>query len=150
MAEESKRYFAPHEVEALLPELTETMGRLMDIHGELGEVRAALHQEQHRIMLAGGGILDQETWREGTRRLEELTRQIQEGIAAIVKLGGVPKDLGLGLVDFPSLLNDQEVNLCWRLGETTIDFWHGLDEGYAGRKSIDQDFLQRHKGGKPN
>ncbi len=137
MAEELKRYFAPHEVEALIPELTEIMRRLMDTHGRLGEVRAALHQEQHRIMLAGGGILDQATWRERTRRLEELTRQVHEGIAAIVKLGGVPKDLGMGLVDFPSLLNDQEVNLCWRLGETTINFWHGLDEGYAGRKPLE-------------
>ena len=137
MAEELKTYFTPHEVEALIPELTEIMRRLMDTHGELGEVRAALHQEQHRIMLAGGGLLDQATWREDTRRVEELTRQVQEGIAAIVELGGVPKDLGTGLVDFPSLMNDQEVNLCWRFGETTIDFWHGLDEGYAGRKPLE-------------
>ncbi len=137
MAEELKRYFTPHEVERLIPELAKIMGRLMDTHGELGEVRAALHQEQHRIMLAGGGILDQEAWRARTRRLEELTRQVQEGIAAIVKLGGVPKDLGMGLVDFPSLMSDREVNLCWRFGETTIDFWHGLDEGYAGRKPLE-------------
>ena len=137
MAEESKKYFTPHEVEALIPELTEIVGRLMDTHGELGEVRAALRQEQHRIMLVGGGILDQETWRERTRRLEELTRQVQQGIGAILKLGGVPKDLGMGLVDFPYLVNDQEVNLCWRFGETTIEFWHGLDEGYTGRKPLE-------------
>ena len=137
MVEESKKYFTPHEVEALIPELTEIVGRLMDTHGELGEVRAALRQEQHRIMLAGGGILDQEIWRERTRRLEELTRQVQQGIGAILKLGGVPKDLGMGLVDFPYLVNDQEVNLCWRFGETTIEFWHGLDEGYTGRKPLE-------------
>lgn len=137
MAEESKKYFTPHEVEALIPELTEIVGRLMGTHGELGEVRAALHQEQHRIMLAGGAILDQETWRERTRRLEQLTRQAQEGIGAVVKLGGVPKDLGMGLVDFPYLVNDQEVNLCWRFGETTVEFWHGLDEGYAARKPLE-------------
>ena len=137
MVEESKKYFTPHEVEALIPELTEIVGRLMDTHGELGEVRAALRQEQHRIMLAGGGILDQETWRERTRRLEELTRQVQQGIGAILKLGGVPKDLGMGLVDFPYLVNDQEVNICWRFGETAIEFWHGLDEGYTGRKPLE-------------
>ncbi|MGH7262439.1 MAG: DUF2203 domain-containing protein [Candidatus Rokuibacteriota bacterium] len=137
MAEESKKYFTPHEVEALIPDLTEIVGRLMDTHGELGEIRAALRQEQHRIMLSGGGILDQETWRERTRRLEELTRQVQRGIGAVVNLGGVPKDLGMGLVDFPYLVNDQEVNLCWRFGETTIEFWHGLDEGYTGRKPLE-------------
>ena len=136
MADESKKYFTPDEVEALIPELTEIMGRLMSTHDEQHEVRAALHEEQHRIMLVGGGILDRETWRERARRLDELTRQAEEGVAAIVKLGGVPKDLGIGLVDFPFLLNDREVNLCWRFGETKINFWHDLDEGYAGRKPL--------------
>ena len=42
----------------------------------------------------------------------------------------------MGLVDFPCLMNDREVNLCWRFGETKINFWHGLDEGYTGRKPL--------------
>jgi len=134
--EESKRYFTPGEVEALIPELTRIMGRLMDIHSEVKQIRSMLHDEQGRITAAGGGILDQAAWRERTQRLEELTREIQQGIAAIVNLGGVPKDLGMGLVDFPYRLGDQEVNLCWRFGETKIRFWHGLEEGYAGRKPL--------------
>ena len=132
----SKRYFMPYQVEALIPELTEIMGRLIEMQSEMQEIRSGFRQEQHRIAMAGGGILDRETWRERTRRLEELTRQLQEGIAAVVTLGGVPKDLGTGLVDFPHLMNDQEVNLCWRFGETKISFWHGLDEGYAARKPL--------------
>lgn len=136
MAEEPKQYFRPDVVEALIPELTAIMGRLMDVQQEVEELRLVLREEQHRIMAAGGGILDQATWRESTRRLEGLARQIQAGFAAIVKLGGVPKDLTMGLVDFPHLLGDQEVNLCWRFGETKINFWHGLDEGYAGRRPL--------------
>jgi len=137
VAGKPKKYFAPDEVEALIPELTEIMGRLMETRGELTEVRAALQQEQHRIMLAGGGLLDQEAWRERAHRLEELTRQAQDGIAAIARMGGVPKDLGKGLVDFPTLRNGREVNLCWCFGETKINFWHGLDEGYSGRKPLE-------------
>lgn len=136
MDEESKKYFTPDEVEALIPELTRIMGQLMHAHSELLSIRAALHEEQRRITMAGGGILDQTTWRERTQQLEELTREIQRGLATIVNLGGAPKDLGMGLVDFPSLLDNQEVNLCWRFGETEIRFWHGQDEGYAGRKPL--------------
>lgn len=136
MAEVPKRYFTPREVEALIPELTRTIGRLMDAHGELRQIRSVLREEQRRIMAAGGGLLDRESWRERTQRLEELTREIRDGIAAIVNLGGVPKDLGMGLVDFPYILDDREVNLCWRFGETKIRFWHGLDEGYVGRKPL--------------
>ena len=136
MEGEPKKYFTPGEVEVLIPGLTQIMGRLIDAHQEATQIRQILQEEQHRIMVAGGGILDREIWRERTQRLEELTHKIQEGIGVIVELGGVPKDLGMGFVDFPSLMDDQEVNLCWRFGETKIRFWHGLDEGYAGRKPL--------------
>lgn len=130
------RYFTPEEVEALIPQLTEIVGPLMDLHGEVLRLRAALRLEQRRIMVSGGGMLDRDAWRDRSRRIEELSRDIQEGIAAIMKLGGVPKDLETGLVDFPHLMGDHEVNLCWRFAETQIGFWHGLDEGYAARKPL--------------
>lgn len=130
------RYFTPEEVEALIPQLTEIVGPLMDLHGEVLRLRAALRLEQRRIMVSGGGMLDRDAWRDRSRRIEELSRDIQEGIAAIMKLGGVPKDLETGLVDFPHLMGDHEVNLCWRFAETQIGFWHGLDEGYASRKPL--------------
>jgi hypothetical protein len=133
---EEKKYFTPEEVEALIGELTRLMGELSDAHSESVQIRSALHEEQRRITLSGGGILDQELWRERRRRLEEAIDRVQEGLAAIQKLGGVPKGLELGLVDFPHLMDDHEVNLCWRFGETRIRFWHGLDEGYAGRKPL--------------
>ena len=49
------------------------------------------------------------------------------------------KDLATGLVDFPAVLKNEEVYLCWRLGEDRIRFYHGQDEGFAGRKPIDPD-----------
>jgi hypothetical protein len=48
------------------------------------------------------------------------------------------RDLDLGLVDFPSLLEGEEVCLCWKLGEERIAFWHGIEEGFAGRKPLDE------------
>jgi hypothetical protein len=134
--DEPKKYFTPREVEALIPELTRVMSGLMDAHREAQQVRSVLQGEQRRVMMSGGAVLDRATWGAKSRRLEALTHQIQDGIAAIVNMGGVPKDLGLGLVDFPYLQNGEEVNLCWRFGETRIGFWHGLDEGYAGRKPV--------------
>jgi len=89
--------------------------------------------------VAGGGILDQAAWRRDADRLAQLTGQVQEGLHEVVELGGVPKDLDLGLVDFPHLRHGREVNLCWRFGEKDIDYWHGLDEGYASRKPLSGD-----------
>ena len=53
------------------------------------------------------------------------------------ELGVVLKDLDRGLLDFPSEREGAEVLLCWHVGEESVASWHGLDEGYAGRKPID-------------
>lgn len=139
--EEPDKYFSVPEAEALIPVLTRIMHGLMEAHAEAQRIRESLRQEHRRIMISGGGTLDQALWRERTARLEALTGEVRSGIDSIARLGGVPKDLGMGLVDFPFLLNGQEVNLCWKLGEKKIRFWHGLDEGFAGRKPIPDHML---------
>jgi hypothetical protein len=130
------RYFSPGEVEALIPRLQAIMDRLKAVHGEAASVREGMQAEQQRIALSGGGMIDVETWRANRERLEELAALVRKGLDEIAALGGVPKDLGMGLVDFPHLRGGSEVNLCWRHGESRIQFWHGLDEGYAGRKPL--------------
>ena len=57
----------------------------------------------------------------------------------LTELGVTVKDLDLGLLDFPSERDGAEVLLCWHVGEETVSTWHGLAEGYAGRKPIDWD-----------
>jgi hypothetical protein len=130
------RYFLPADVEALIPRLTRIMERVMAAHTEAGAVRDRLQAEQHRITVSGGGVLDRRAWQAAKERGEQLTRDIQRGLDEIAKLGGAPKDLGLGLVDFLHLRDGEEVNLCWKYGEREIRHWHGLDEGYAERKPL--------------
>jgi hypothetical protein len=132
----AERYFSVADVEALIPALTRLMERVMSSNAEAGEARERLQAEQRRIDLAGGGVLDRRAWRADRDRIERLTAEIQRGLGEIAELGGVPKDLGQGLVDFLHLRNGREVNLCWKYGEREIRHWHGLDEGYAGRKPL--------------
>ena len=132
----AERYFTPGEVEALIPRLTRIMERVMAAHAEAGAARDWLQAEQQRIAVAGGGVLDRAAWHDSKERIERMTREIQNGLDEILKLGGVPKDLGLGLVDFLHLRDGEKVNLCWKHGEHQIRHWHGLDEGYAARKPL--------------
>jgi hypothetical protein len=130
------RYFSPEEVERLIPRLTPLMGRVMAARTEAAEAQEWLGREQQRITLDGGGIVDQAQWRDAKKRLERGARVMKEGLAEIQAMGGVPKDLGMGLVDFIHLRDGREVNLCWRYGEERITHWHGLAEGYAARKPL--------------
>jgi hypothetical protein len=132
----SERYWAPDEVERLIPRLTQIMERVRAAHTEAGQARERLEAEQQRITLAGGGVVDQAAWRATRERVDRGTRIVQEGVAEIQGLGGVIKDLGLGLVDFLHLRGGRKVNLCWRYGEERITHWHGLDEGYTARKPL--------------
>jgi len=131
-----KKYFTKDEVDALVPRLTETMHAIMDAHTEVRALEADLEAEQQRISTSGGGTIDRQAWRRARAAIGRRTEEIERGVRAIAALGGVPKDLSIGLVDFPGLRNGKDVNLCWRYGETSIEHWHGLDEGYASRKPL--------------
>ena len=63
-------------------------------------------------------------------RLDALVHQVQA-------TGALFKDINLGLLDFPALKDGREVYLCWKYGEGDIAFWHEIEAGYAGRRSID-------------
>jgi hypothetical protein len=132
----AERYFSPREVEALIPELTEIMGDVMGAQGEAAAIRERLHAEQERMAMMGGGVIDRAFWTEGRADLERVGRRIQSRMEDIERLGGVIKDLDTGLVDFPHLRDGEVVNLCWKHGETAIEYWHGLDEGFAKRKPL--------------
>ena len=124
------------EAEALIPRLSPLMSRLRECHAEVGRLHTALQEAQRRVVMAGGVRLDQEFWRSRKAALARLTTEIRKRVGEVVSLGVVPKDLEMGLVDFPFLMGEREVNLCWRLGEREIRYWHGLDEGYAGRQPL--------------
>jgi hypothetical protein len=131
-----ERYFTPAEVEALIPALTRVLDDLIPAHAGASEVGARLHAEQTRVTLSGGAVIDRAEWRDAAARLEALTARVKEGLAEIARMGGVPKDLSMGLIDFLHRRQDDVVNLCWKYGEREIRYWHGLDEGYAMRKPL--------------
>ena len=65
---------------------------------------------------------------------------LKQAIEKVHEFGCVVKDLDIGLIDFPTLFQGEEVYLCWKLGEAGIRFWHGVNEGFRGRKPIDAGF----------
>src|SRR5947208_7374801 len=60
--------------------------------------------------------------------------RMREYLKELADLGIELKDFDTGLIDFPCWLDDREVCLCWRLGEPTIEHWHEIDAGFAGRR----------------
>ena len=132
----TERLFTPDEVDALIPQLADIVGRAMEHHGQATALGRHLHEEKARIQASGGGLIDQRDWKAKAERLDGLAIEVREALSEIAALGGVTKDLETGLVDFPGRVGGEVVNLCWKHGETAVRFWHGFDEGYAQRKPI--------------
>jgi hypothetical protein len=68
--------------------------------------------------------------------MQGLIDQMQAGVTRLVEREVTLREIETGLVDFPALANGRQIWLCWRLGEGDIEWWHELDEGFAGRRRL--------------
>jgi hypothetical protein len=136
----SPRFFTLDEANRLLPALRPLLARLVAQRQELRQHAQLLERFRARASREGGVTPggDLARAREAVGRLQA---SIQETAEQVQALGCQIKDLDVGLVDFPALRAGEPVLLCWRLGEDRIRFWHGLEEGFAGRKPMDEDPL---------
>ncbi len=141
------RYFTLQEARQLLPEIEAAIREAMGLKAEYQRAEAELRAGIERIAMLGGVDLDRVAFLERRSRREAIATRLKELIDGIQGLGCLVKDLDIGLIDFPSLYRGEEVYLCWKLGEDGIAFWHGVEEGYSGRKPIDREFLDNHRGG---
>ena len=100
----SQRLFTPAEVNALIPKLTEFLEEAMALHERGRALQEALSEERARIRAAGGVMGNQHDWKARAERLDGYAIEIKQVLQRIGELGGVTKDLEMGLVDFPGLV----------------------------------------------
>ncbi len=141
------RYFTLAEAQALVPTLEERLRRAISLKDSLAQAAGELQAESERIRMAGGALVDREKLLETVSRRDTAAAHLRDVLESIQESGCLVKDLDIGLLDFPAMYRGEEVCLCWKLGEPEIRFWHGLSEGFRGRKPIDQEFLDQHRGG---
>ena len=141
----SKR-FTLAEAENLIPSVDRVLRKAIDLKSSYAEAAEEMESFSRRIQMMGGLVVNREQAIEARERRDRTSTKLREAIEEVEEFGCVLKDLDVGLIDFPTLFRGREVYLCWKLGEASIGFWHGTDEGFAGRKAIDQDFRDHHRG----
>jgi hypothetical protein len=134
----AEQYFTPEEANALLEQVRPAAERLVRHRRAFAE--AAAKRAQLTTHVAGnGGDLDPGEVREDAEQMEREAEAVAAALEELTGLGVLVKDLDRGLVDFPALRRGEEVLLCWQVGEDEVAFWHGLEEGFAGRKPLPLD-----------
>ena len=137
-------YFRIEQANALLPQVEKAIRDAIELKRFYEEAEAVLEQENERIMLSGGAMVNRSRLEAERSRRDTCAKQLQAALERIHSYGCEVKDLDIGLIDFRTIFHGQEVYLCWKLGEAGIEYWHGITEGFRGRKKIDDHFLRNH------
>ena len=123
-----ERHFSREEANSLLPRIEPMLRSLREARDRLTD------SEAHELLATaapangGGGP---------GRVVGEAFLEVRDLLAEIQGLGIVIRDIDRGLIDFPAILEDREVYLCWQFDEQEIEFWHDLESGYGGRQPLE-------------
>jgi hypothetical protein len=163
----AKRHFRVDEVEALIPALERLFARILQLRVGLRAVEQKLERagvevsddspggedvvDESRVEgedvvgtedfdLSGGAALTVEppAVRQARAVFRGFYEALSDGLEQIRALGGEVKDLDMGLVDFLGRRDNEDILLCWRLGEKRIEYWHALDAGFANRRPLEE------------
>jgi hypothetical protein len=134
----SDRTFTLDEAQSLLPVLESLLRAAIGGKKIMEEVDAEMQSLSHRIFLNGGTHVDVVAVARRKAERVKAEQRAKDALAEIDSIGVQVKDLDIGLLDFPCEVEGSVVLLCWRMGEHSITHWHGTDEGFVGRKPIDE------------
>lgn len=132
-----ERTFTLSEAQAMLPVLRQLLQSAITARTRVEELETELNALISRILLMGGIQIDPIHVSGLKAERERAARRMQDAVNEITVTGVQVKDIEMGLLDFPCLMQGRLVLLCWKLGESAIEHWHGTQEGFANRKPLD-------------
>jgi len=126
MPQTDVKYFTPREASKTLPLVRQIVRDILTCANTIKNIAD----------LSEGQLVESE-------ETKNLSAQIEKFISELEEIGCSYKgwSFEIGIVDFPSVINGEDILLCWRSDEDDIRFFHGLLDGFAGRKPIPEEYL---------
>ena len=134
---DEQKLFSLTEAERTRLEVEPFLIEAMEGRNKLGDVDESLAGISSGIQLLGGSVPPYSRAVALRHEHDRLTASVRDALERIEATGCVVKDLEVGLLDFPAILDNEEIYYCWKLGEDRIRFYHRQDEGFSGRKPLD-------------
>ena len=128
------RTFTPSEANSALARVRPLAEQMVAVGARLGELEDEQREVAATVAGNGSGYAIGET---RTPEFSRLAAELAECLTRLAELGVEVKDAETGLLDFPAVREGEEVLLCWRVGEDAVEWWHGREEGFVGRRRID-------------
>jgi len=128
--EEYPKLFTLEEARKILPEIKLKLEKAKKLNKSLNLLKSIQIEQEDSTDIGNLALLEFAT------KQYKLLHLIFAELFEISKKGAIVKDLDEGLIDFHSQYEGKEILLCWKYGENTINYWHDLESGYAGRKHV--------------
>jgi hypothetical protein len=133
----SSKYFTVDEANLLLPFVDQELIKLQALKREFQEKYLDLRRKKQTYNEIQQNSTDKDPFFTLESELEFLQIEAKTHMNSIEMKGIEIKDIDIGLVDFPAIINGNEVLLCWRQGEVSIGYYHGRLDGFSGRQAIE-------------
>jgi hypothetical protein len=130
------KIFTVDEANRMLPLVARIAEDIVGTYGDVNGALKAYDEEKARAAEPGRHPESETSLRRCDAEVSEVLERFQSLIQEIEALGGTVKDYEQGFIDFYGELDGEIVYFCWTRGETRIDHWHRLEEGYAKRRDI--------------
>ena len=150
MSEMKKRTFTLIEAQNLLPVMESLLRTSMESKRRIEEIEEEFKKINYSVFLRGGVQLDIVALSRLRAESDKAIQRVKDAMAEIESIGALVKDLDIGLIDFPCVVDRTTVLLCWKLGEQRITHWHETNEGFGARKPIDERIARAGKAKKVN
>lgn len=135
----SNKMFTLAEARALLPFIREDLAKLQGLKRKFEQGYSELRTRKEQYAYGQGAQEgDSDPFFELECELDFVQMEAKSSIRQFFEKGVQIKDIDSGLIDFPAQINGRDVLLCWKQGEETIEYYHGLEDGFAGRKRIEE------------
>jgi len=135
-----KKIFTPDEANKLLPQLQEELHKLQELTAQFENKYAELQERKALYKEASVQIEnDPDPFFERESQLEFLKMEADLLIENFARKGVLLKMINPGLIDFPAVVDGEEVLICWKEGETRITHYHGWHDGFIGRKPLPEE-----------
>ena len=121
--------FTVFEANALLPEVRDLLERIRGAVKGFEDYRKLYPNDDEESKLAVPDTVVLPAY-------YRLVSVFHRAMNRVKEIGYVIKDVSRGLVDFPTVIAGEEAFLCWEENEENIRFWHGTEDGFAGRQPI--------------
>ena len=129
-------HFTLEQANKMLPSVIEKFNTVLDVKEQVVRIQTDFETNPKYMANFKDYIIKKQ-------ELNSAITKFYKSIEDLEATGVSVKSIDQGLLDFPSLMFNEEIWLCWKQGETEIKFWHGKDEGFNGRKPIESVDLEK-------